>query len=98
MASLALLSPRIQAQKLRAFAVASAARHLQYPDVATVAEQGVPGFAVETWWGLLAPANTPPAIISRMNAEVTKALKVPNVQQQLDLQSLQVVASSPDEF
>ena len=98
MASLALLSPSIQAKKLRAIAMTSPARHPQYPDVGTVAEQGVPGFAVETWWGLLAPANTPPAIISRMNAEMVKAFKVPTVQQQFDLQSLNVVASSPEEF
>lgn len=97
-ASLALLSPNIQAKKLRAIGVTSATRHPQYPDVATVAEQGVPGFAVDTWWGMHAPANTPPAIISRMNAEMIKAFKAPNVQQQFELQSLTVVASSPEEY
>ena len=97
-ASLALLSPHMQAKKLRAIGVTSAARHPQYPDVPTVAEQGVPGFAVDTWWGMHAPANTPPAIISRMNAEMIKAFKIPNVQQQLDLQSLTIVASSPEEY
>ena len=73
-------------------------RHPQYPDVATVAEQALPGFEAEAWWGLLAPANTPAPIMSRMNAEVTKALKVPAVQQQLDQQALVVVASSAEEF
>ena len=98
MASLALLSPNIQAKKLRAIGLTSANRHPQYPELQTIAEQGVPGFAVDTWWGLHAPANTPPAIIARMNGEVIKALKVPSVQQQLDLQSLNVIASSPEEY
>jgi tripartite-type tricarboxylate transporter receptor subunit TctC len=97
-ASLSLLSPHIQSGKLKAIAITSPKRHPQYPNVATVSEQGLPGFDAEAWWGLLAPANTPAPILTRMRAEVTKALKVPNVQQQLDLQALTVVASSPDEF
>jgi tripartite-type tricarboxylate transporter receptor subunit TctC len=97
-ASLALFSPSIQAKRLKAIGMTSPKRHPQYPDVATVSEQALPGFEAEAWWGLLAPANTPAAILSRMNAEVIKALKVPVVQQQLDVQALTVVASSPDEF
>jgi len=97
-ASLALLSPSIQAHRLKAIGMTSPGRHPQYPDVATIAEQALPGFEAEAWWGLLAPANTPAPIISRMNAEVMKALKVPAVQQQLDQQALVVVASSPEEF
>jgi tripartite-type tricarboxylate transporter receptor subunit TctC len=58
----------------------------------------MPGFDAEAWWGLLAPANTPAPILSRMHAEVTKALKIPAVQQHLDVQALTVVASSPEEF
>ena len=58
----------------------------------------MPGFDAEAWWGLLAPANTPAPILTRMHAEVTKALKVPAMQQHLDQQALTVVASSPDEF
>ena len=97
-ASLSLLSPSIQAGKLRAIAITSPKRHPQYPDVPTVSEQGLPGFDAEAWWGLLAPANTPAPILSRMHGEFTKALKIPAVQQHLDQQALVVVASTPDEF
>jgi tripartite-type tricarboxylate transporter receptor subunit TctC len=97
-ASLALFSPSIQAQRLKAIGITSPKRHPQYPQVATVAEQALPGFEAEAWWGLLAPANTPQAILTRMNAEVTKALKAPAVQQPLDQQALTVIASSPEEF
>lgn len=97
-ASLALFSPSIQAKRLKAIGMTSPRRHQQYPQVPTVAEQALPGFEAEAWWGLLAPANTPTAILTRMNAEVTKALKSPAVQQPLDQQALTVIASSPEEF
>lgn len=97
-ASLALLSPSIQAQRLKPIAMTSPKRHPQYPDVATVAEQGVPGFDAEAWWGLLAPVNTPAPILSRMHAEFGKALKVPAIQQHLEQQALTLVVSSPEEF
>ena len=97
-ASLSLLSPSIQAGKLKAIAITSPKRHPQYPDVPTVSEQGLPGFDAEAWWGLLAPANTPAPILTRMHSEFTKALRIPAVQQHLDQQALVVVASSPEEF
>ena len=97
-ASLALLSPSIQAKRLKALAMTSPRRHPQYPDVATVAEQGVPGFDAEAWWGLLAPANTPAPILSRMHGEFGKALKVPAIREHLEQQALTLVVSSPEEF
>ena len=97
-ASLALLAPHIQSRRLRAIGITSPKRHPQYPDVATVAEQALPGFDAEAWWGLLAPPNTPAAIMTRMHVEVTKALRSPAMQQQFDQQALTVTASSPEEF
>lgn len=97
-ASLALFSPHLQSGRLKAIGITSPKRHPQFPAVPTVAEQAMPGFDAEAWWGLLAPVNTPAPILTRMHAEVTKALKVPAVQQHLDQQALGVVASSPDEF
>ena len=97
-ASLALFAPHIQSGKLKAIGMTSAQRHPQYPDVATVAEQALPGFAAEAWWGLLAPVNTPAAIVTRMHAEVTKALRAPAMRQQFDQQALTVTASSPEEL
>ena len=97
-ASLALWSPHIQSGRLKAIGITSPQRHPQYPNVATVAEQALPGFDAEAWWGLLAPTNTPAPIMTRMHAEVTKALRAPAMQQHFDQQALTVVASSPEEF
>lgn len=97
-ASLALLAPHIQSGRLKAIGITSARRHPQYPNVATVAERVLPGFDAEAWWGLLAPVNTPAPIITRMHAEVTKALRAPAMQQHFDQQALTVVASSPEEL
>jgi tripartite-type tricarboxylate transporter receptor subunit TctC len=97
-ASLALFSPHIQSRKLKALGITSPTRHPQLPEVATVAEQAMPGFEAEAWWGLLAPVNTPAQITARMHAEVTGALKTPALQQHLNQQALTVVASSPDAF
>jgi tripartite-type tricarboxylate transporter receptor subunit TctC len=97
-ASLALLAPHIQSGKLKAIGITSAQRHPQYPNVATVAQSVLPGFDAEAWWGLLAPSNTPAPIITRMHAEVTKALRAPAMQQHFDQQALTVVASSPEEL
>ena len=97
-ASLALFSPHIQSGRLKAIGITSPKRHPQLPAVATVAEQAMPGFDAEAWWGLLAPVNTPAPIMTRMHADVTKALRTPALQQHLDQQALAVIASSPDEF
>jgi tripartite-type tricarboxylate transporter receptor subunit TctC len=97
-ASLALLAPHIQSGKLTAIGITSPLRHPQYPNVATVAEQALQDFDAEAWWGLLAPINTPAPIMTRMHAEVTKALRAPAMKQHFDQQALTVIASSPEEF
>ncbi len=71
-----------QAGRVRAIAVTSIARSSAMPDVPTVAESGLPGFDVASWYGLLAPAGTPPDIIARLHAETTRILQQPDVQQQ----------------
>jgi tripartite-type tricarboxylate transporter receptor subunit TctC len=70
--------------RLRGIAVTGARRDPALPDVPTVAEQGFAGFEALTWFGMMAPAGTPPAIADRMNAEVNRALAVPEVRQRLD--------------
>jgi tripartite-type tricarboxylate transporter receptor subunit TctC len=97
-ASLALFAPHLQTGKLKAIGITSLKRHPQYPGVATVAEEALPGFDAEAWWGLLAPANTPAAIITRMHGEVSKALRAPPMRQHFDQQALTVTASSPAEL
>ena len=73
----------IRSQKLRALAVASPRRLALLPDVPTVAESGLAGFDVSVWWGLTAPAGTPPAVVGRLNAELQKVLAEPAFQARL---------------
>jgi tripartite-type tricarboxylate transporter receptor subunit TctC len=77
--SVGTVKAQLKAGKLRAIAIGSPERFEGLPDVQTIAEQGYPGFDVSAWHGLLMPAVTPPDIVARVNAEVTKALKSPDV-------------------
>ena len=71
----------VQAGKLKAFAVTSKTRHPMLPNVPTTAEAGLPGFELEAWVGLFAPAGTPPAVIAQLSEQVKKALALPETQQ-----------------
>jgi tripartite-type tricarboxylate transporter receptor subunit TctC len=97
-ASIALFSPHIRASALRPLAVTSAKRYAQLRDTPTIAELAVPGFEAEAWWGFLAPAKTPSAIIARMNASLGRALQDATVRQSLSEQGLQYELSPPEVF
>ena len=84
--------PLIKGGKLRGVAVTSAKRLPALPDVPTVAESGVPGFDVSTWFGLLVPKQTPPAIVSRLNAAVALAVRDPAFRAQFEAVGLVVPA------
>ena len=88
----------VRSGALIALAVTSKDRSPVAPDVPTVAESGYPGFDAIAWHGILAPANTPPAIVARLNAEIVQALKDPETRSLLESQAIQVVGSSPQEF
>ena len=88
----------IKAGKLRALATTGPQRWPGLPDVPTVAEQGVAGYDVRSWAGLMAPAGTPRAVIERLNAEVQKALPVPAVKARLEDMGGEVRGSTPDEM
>jgi tripartite-type tricarboxylate transporter receptor subunit TctC len=92
------LMPHVQSGRLRALAVSSGKRFSAVPELPTVAESGVPGFDVSSWYGLLAPAKTPPAIVSKMNADAVKVLREPEIRKRLEGLGLEVVGSTPDEF
>ncbi len=96
--SIALLAPHIRSGALLPLAVTTATRDPVLPNVPTVAEAGVPGFEATAWWGVLAPAKTPPAIVARMNAELAKILREPQVAERLGGQGMNLVASSPEAF
>ena len=93
-----LVNPHVKGGKLKALAVTSAKPSPQMPGVGTVAEQGVPGFAALSWWGVIAPAKTPPAIVRRMHEELAKALKVPAVAEKLTAQGMEIVGGTPEEL
>ena len=91
-----LAKPQIDAKMLVPLAVTSAKRSPRLPDVPTVSEQGVPGFESVAWWGVVAPSGTPPAIIAKLNAELVKALKMPEVAEKLSAQGMEIVGSKPE--
>jgi tripartite-type tricarboxylate transporter receptor subunit TctC len=93
-----LVKPQVDAKMLVPLAVTGAKRSSRFPSVPTVAEQGVAGFESVAWWGVIAPAGTPPAIIKRMNEELAKALKAPDVAEKLSAQGMDIVGSSPVEL
>ena len=88
----------IQAGQLRALAVTSAQRSPAFPDVPTVSEAGVPGYAAESWYGLFAPAKTPPDIIERLNKSAAAAVKSEAFKKLGGTEGLVMVASPPDEL
>jgi len=90
--------PNIKAGKLRAIATTGPQRWQGLPDVPTVAEQGVAGYDVESWAGLMAPAGTPRPVIDRLNAELQKALAVPAVKTRLEEMGGVVRGSTPEEM
>jgi tripartite-type tricarboxylate transporter receptor subunit TctC len=93
-----LVNPHVKAGKLKALAVTSAKPSPQMPGVATVADQGVPGFAALAWWGVIAPAGTPQPILRRMHAELSKALANPAVAERLTAQGMDIIGGGPEEL
>lgn len=90
--------PHVKAGRLRALAVTAAKRSPVVPGVPTFVEAGVPGFEVDNWNGILAPAGTPKRVIARLHAEVVKAGSAPDVAEQFARQGAEVRTSSPEEF
>ncbi len=89
---------QIQAKRLRAIAVSSPQRVKMLPGVPTIAESGVPGFEMNPWIGMLAPAGMPKEIIDRLNKETARALQMPDVVQQLATQGAEPWIATPEEF
>jgi tripartite-type tricarboxylate transporter receptor subunit TctC len=97
-ANLVAVLPMVKSGQLRALAVTSAKRSSAAPDVPTMAEAGLPGYDFSSWFGVLAPAGTPHDIVVRLNKEIIKALKDPDVEKQLTEQGADLIASTPEEF
>jgi tripartite-type tricarboxylate transporter receptor subunit TctC len=95
--NLATAAANIKAGKLKALAVTTAQRSPALPDVPAVSEL-YPGFAVDTWWGLVAPAGTPPDVINRLNKAYTEALSHPDVRARFSALMAETAPSTPDQF
>jgi len=95
--SLAVL-PHVKSGKLRALASCGPERTPAAPELPTVAEAGVPGYAASLWYGLLAPAHTPREIVMRLNNDVARVLALPEIKERLSDQGVDPYTSTPEEF
>jgi tripartite-type tricarboxylate transporter receptor subunit TctC len=96
--NLANSMPQVKAGKLRALAVTTAQRSRLVPELPTMIESGMPGFDISTWFGLLAPTGTPPEIIAKWNAEVTRILSSPDMRERLAAQGAEAAPTTPQQF
>ncbi|OIQ91401.1 tripartite tricarboxylate transporter family receptor [mine drainage metagenome] len=90
--------PLLNGHQLRALAVASDKRLALLPDVPTAAQAGLPGYEASVWWGFVAPAKTPKAIVDRLNAEIVKALNDPKTREKLVKMGVVVEPSTSEQF
>lgn len=90
--------PQIRAGKFKPLAISSRARNSELPGVPTMQESGVPGFAVDTWFGIHAPAGTPPAIVKLLNADITRIAKTPEMVQRIEKLGSLPLYATPEEF
>ncbi len=90
--------PFIQSGKLKALGVTTAKRSAAAPQIPTLAEAGVPGYDMSTWYGLIGPAGMPPAIVTQLNHELNAILQDPVIRQKLVAQGVDPVTGSPEEF
>jgi tripartite-type tricarboxylate transporter receptor subunit TctC len=96
--SLIQMLPHIRSGKLKALGVGGAKRNAALPDVPTIAEAGVPGYEANNWWGLLAPAGTPPAILQRLRQEIAAILESPETRRRFEVEGAETGRMSADEF
>jgi tripartite-type tricarboxylate transporter receptor subunit TctC len=89
--------PHVKGGKVRALAVTSTSRSKFAPDLPTVAET-VPGFSVESWWGVLAPAATPQPVVNRLNAEIRAIVSSPEMREVFDKEGVDSVSMTAGEF
>ncbi|HYH40464.1 MAG TPA: tripartite tricarboxylate transporter substrate-binding protein, partial [Burkholderiales bacterium] len=90
--------PHVKSGRVRALGVTTLQRADTMPDVPTIAEAGLPGYESTQWFGVLAPAGTPRAIIDRLHKDITAGLRAPDVKQHLASEGALIVASTPEQF
>ena len=90
--------PHVRTGKLRALGVTTRSRTAIAPELPTLSESGVPGYDVSSWYGLLAPAGTPAAVVARLQREIAKVLRLPDISEKLTAQGLDLVGNTPEAF
>jgi tripartite-type tricarboxylate transporter receptor subunit TctC len=96
--NLANSMPQMKAGRLKALAVTTAKRSALAPELPTLAETGLPGFDIYTWWGFMAPAGTPKEILAKWNAEVARILGTPEMKQFFAQQGAEPAPTTPEQF
>ena len=96
--AVAAVTPHVKAGKLKLLAVAGANRASLWPDIPTLQEAGVKGYAMTSWGGIIAPAKTPKPILDKLNRDIVEALKQPDVREKLVSMGADVVAGTPEQF
>ncbi len=97
-ADVGLVTAHLKAGRLRGLAITSATRSSMLPDLPTVSESGVPGYAAGTWYGVFAPAGTPSGIVARLSEEVRRVLALPEVRAALVAQGVEAAGNSPEQY
>ena len=92
------ISPQVQAGKVRMLAVMGEQRSASFPDVPTMKEQGLTNLVVETWYGVLAPAGTPGAVVTKLNGDLNALLEQGEVRELLARQGMNAVGGSAERF
>ena len=90
--------PHIKSGRIRPIAIGSVERSPSMPDLPTVAESGVPGYAFTSWFGIFAPAGTPRALIDRLNREIVRIVRLPDIRERLLVMGVEPIGSTPDEL
>jgi len=90
--------PHVKSGRLVALGMSGDERSQAFPDIPTIAEAGLPGYEAAQWYGVLAPAGTPPAIVARLNKELGKIIHLPDVKASLESEGSEPVGGTPDEF
>ena len=90
--------PLLRAGRVKGIAVSGAARMKVLPELPTIAESGVPGYAVDAWFGLFAPARVPPRIVEKLYVEASRAVRAPELERRMQAEGADVVGNPPQEF
>lgn len=96
--TIGLAQPHVESGRLRMLGVGSARRYSRLPNIPTVAESGVKGYEAEQWYGVVAPAGTPPAIVAKLAAEIKAIVAQPEVRERFYSQGIEPASAAPEEF